>query len=190
MQKQNQEKKKRSCTRGFPVVACQRYLRLDWRTFSNLPSLFLIWGPFSSSECNLRACSSVSFMRCISTGWRQSSPRTRSLTEPITSIEAATVRRSLRFIFLPASSLASDFRFPEMWLPIPDVQRISSGYCYQQPILLRKEQRLFFLDCTFAICGRKSKISYMLLPPYNIAQLTLRIKFHETPGYFRRYIAT
>lgn len=94
------------------MVACQRYLRLDRRTFSNLPSLFLAWGPFSSSECSLRACSSVSFMRCISTGWRQSSPRTRSLTEPITSIEAATVRRSLRFIFLPASSLGLGFPFP------------------------------------------------------------------------------
>lgn len=94
------------------MVACQRYLRLDRRTFSNLPSLFLAWGPFNSSECSLRACSSVSFMRCISTGWRQSSPRTRSLTEPITSIEAATVRRSLRFIFLPASSLGLGFPFP------------------------------------------------------------------------------
>lgn len=44
---------------------------------SNLFSSFLVWGPFSS-ENSPRACASVSFVWCISTGWRQSSPRTRS----------------------------------------------------------------------------------------------------------------
>lgn len=44
---------------------------------SNLFSSFLVWGPFSSED-SPRACAFVSFVWCISTGWRQSSPRTRS----------------------------------------------------------------------------------------------------------------
>lgn len=44
---------------------------------SNLFSSFLVWGPFSSKD-SPRACAFVSFVWCISTGWRQSSPRTRS----------------------------------------------------------------------------------------------------------------
>lgn len=74
--KQNQEKKKRSCTRGLLVAACQHYL-LRLAHVSNLFSSFLVWGSFSSED-SPRACASVSFVWCISTGWRQSSPRTRS----------------------------------------------------------------------------------------------------------------
>lgn len=96
--KQNQEKKKRSCTRGLPVAACQRYLCFDWRTFptSSPRFSFGVLSVVRIARARAHPCLSCDVYRLVGDNHR----RGRALTEPITSIEAATVRQIIGIYFL------------------------------------------------------------------------------------------
>ena len=143
VQKQNQQKKKRGCTRGFPVAACQRYLRFGFGarflchlslslslSFSFSFSLSLCFSSFFLARQLARVRIRVSRVMYID---RSATIIVRgcalSLTGAnYTSTEAAMVRRSLRFIFLPglSSSLGLGFPFPQISGPrLPDVRRKS-----------------------------------------------------------------
>lgn len=95
--KQNQEKKKRSCTRGLLVAACQRYL-LRLAHVSNLFSSFSfgILSAVRIARARAHPCLSCDVYRLVGDNHRHR----RALTEPITSIEAATVRQIIAIYFL------------------------------------------------------------------------------------------
>ena len=148
VQKQNHQKKKRGCTRGFPVAACQRYLRFGFgaRFLCRLSlslSLFLSvsrpWVLFPSEAACARAhpCLSRDVYRSVGDNHR---PRTRSLSpEPITQVQ-----RPVRgdhcdlFSYLDlSSSLGHGFPFPQIPGPrLPDVctAQASRGRWYRRLI--------------------------------------------------------
>lgn len=140
--KQNQEKKKRSCTRGLPVAACQRYLCFDWRTFPTSSRFsFGVLSVVRIARARAHSCLSCDVYRLVGDNHR----RERALTEPITSIEAATVRQIIGIYFLGylLSLSSSDFRFSDRWPSIPGIYYVSLGCWYKLPYLVWKRRNCF-----------------------------------------------
>lgn len=85
------------------MAACQRYLCFDWRTFptSSPRFSFGVLSVVRIARARAHPCLSCDVYRLVGDNHR----RGRALTEPITSIEAATVRQIIGIYFL-ASSLS------------------------------------------------------------------------------------
>lgn len=101
------------------MAACQRYLCFDWRTFptSSPRFSFGVLSVVRIARARAHPCLSCDVYRLVGDNHR----RGRALTEPITSIEAATVRQIIGIYFLASSLSSSDFRFSDRWPSIPGI---------------------------------------------------------------------
>lgn len=107
------------------MAACQRYLCFDWRTFptSSPRFSFGLLSVVRIARARAHPCLSCDVYRLVGDNHR----RGRALTEPITSIEAATVRQIIGIYFLASSLSSSDFRFSDRWPSIPGIYSVLLG---------------------------------------------------------------
>ena len=153
VQKQNQQKKKRGCTRGFPVAACQRYLRFGFgaRFLCHLSlslslflflflslSLFLILFPSEAACARAHPCLSRDVYRSVGDNHR---PRMRSLSHR-SQLHKYRGRHGAEIIaiyFLTWTLLFSRPRIsvsPDLWPSIAGcTAQVSRGRCHRRLIL-------------------------------------------------------